>query len=106
MTKPGPVQSVALALLFLGLLSIALLCSAWANSLRGLWPPEADTFYLPPSNVLRIASFGHTELGADLIHARANVYFGTQLHARMPTKWLGQYLHAAIDLDPQFHRPC
>ncbi|HEX7599208.1 MAG TPA: hypothetical protein VF518_13410 [Polyangia bacterium] len=104
MTKPGPVQSIALALLFLGLLSIALLCSAWANSLRGHWPPEADTFYLPPSKVLRIASLSHTELGADLIHARANVYFGTQLHARMPTKWLGQYLHAAIDLDPQFHR--
>jgi len=25
----------------------------------------------------------------------------TQLHARLPHKWLAQYLHTAIDLDPQ-----
>jgi len=53
---------------------------------------------------LRVASLRHTELLADLIHARANVYYGTQLHARVPTKWLAQYLDTAIDLDPKFQR--
>jgi hypothetical protein len=99
-----PAQAVALTLLLLGLLAVVLLCQSKANSLRERWPPEADTFYLPPSKVLRILSLGHTEFGSDLIHSRANVYFGTQLHARMPTKWLAQYLHTAIDFDPQFHR--
>jgi hypothetical protein len=75
-----------------------------ASRLRSTWPPEADTFYLPPSSALRVASLGHTELLADLIHARANVYFGTQLHAGVPTKWLTRYLDSAIDMDPNFER--
>jgi hypothetical protein len=79
-------------------------CLAHATHLRDRWPPEADTFYLPPSSSLRVASLRHNELFADLIHARANVYFGTQLHARVPTKWLAGYLNSAIDLDPQFQR--
>jgi hypothetical protein len=88
----------------LGLAALAFLCLSHTTRLRETWPPEADTFYLPPSSALRIASLGHTELFADLIHARANVYFGTQLHARVPTKWLAQYLDAAMDLDPKFER--
>jgi hypothetical protein len=75
-----------------------------STRLRETWPAEADTFYLPPSSALRAASLRHTELFADLIHARANVYFGTQLHARVPTKWLANYLNSAIDLDPKFQR--
>jgi len=75
-----------------------------AGRLRATWPAEADTFYLPPSSALRAVSLGHNELFADLIHARANVYFGTQLHAQVPTKWLAHYLNTAIDLDPKFER--
>jgi len=101
-TSHWPVPT--LALLLLVLLGIAFFSLSRANRLRDRWPAEADTFYLPPSRILRLLSFGHTELAADLIHARANVYFGTQLHAHLPTKWLAQYLHTAIDLDPQFHR--
>jgi hypothetical protein len=95
------------ASLVLGLLlvsGLAYACLAHATHLREGWPPEADTFYLPPSSSLRVASLRHNELFADLIHARANVYFGTQLHARVPTKWLARYLDSAIDLDPQFQR--
>jgi len=96
--------ALAIGLLLLALATVALLCQSRANALHDRWPPEADTFYLPPSKIVKLASLGHSELAADLIHARANVYFGTQLHARLPTKWLAQYLHAAIDLDPQFRR--
>jgi hypothetical protein len=95
---------VAIGLLLLVLSTIALLCQSRANALRDHWPPEADTFYLPPSRILKLASLGHSELAADLIHSRANVYFGTQLHAHLPTKWLADYLNRAIDLDPQFRR--
>ena len=87
-----------------GLCALAFLCLAHTTHLRETWPPEADTFYLPPSSALRVVSLRHTEMLADLIHARANVYFGTQLHSRVPTKWLAQYLDAAIDLDPRFQR--
>jgi len=86
------------------LVAVTGLCLGRVERLRASWPPEADTFYLPPASALRAASLGHTELAADLIHARANVYFGTQMHARMPTRWLASYLHTAIDLDPQFQR--
>jgi hypothetical protein len=96
--------AAGLVLLLGALATVAGLSLARSQALRATWPGEADTFYLPPAKVLQVASLGHRELFADLIHARANVYFGTQLHARMPTKWLAQYLHTAIDLDPQFHR--
>ena len=89
---------------FGGLCALVFLCLAHATRLRETWPPEADTFYLPPSSALRVVSVRHNELLADLIHARANVYFGTQMHARVPTKWLAQYLDVAIDLDPKFER--
>ncbi len=89
----------------LGCFITASLCLGHATKLRATWPPETDTFYLPPSSSLKVASMGHTELAADLLHARANVYFGTQMHARVPTKWLANYLHAAMDLDPKFERP-
>jgi hypothetical protein len=98
----GP--ALALGLLLLALALVAGFCQSRANALHDRWPPEADTFYLPPSKILKLASLGHSELAADLIHSRANVYFGTQLHARLPTKWLAQYLNTAIDLDPQFRR--
>ena len=97
-------SALAIGLLLLVLSIVAGLCQSRANALHGRWPPEADTFYLPPSRIIKLSVLGHSELAADLIHSRANVYFGTQLHARLPTKWLAQYLHAAIDLDPQFRR--
>jgi hypothetical protein len=94
----------AVLAIFAGLAAASALCLARAERLRGEWPPEADTYYLPPSSALRVASLRHNELAADLIHARANVYFGTQLNARVPTKWLANYLHTAMDLDPRFDR--
>jgi hypothetical protein len=100
--RAGLVLGLSAGLLALSVLTY--LCLQHTVRLRDTWPPEADTFYLPPSSALRIASLRHNELFADLIHARANVYFGTQLHARVPTKWLAQYLDAAIDLDPKFQR--
>ena len=103
-SSSGLRRALLVALSLGALVAVAGLCLRRAQGLRAAWPPEADTFYLPPSAALRVASLGHTELLADLIHARANVYFGTQLHARMPTKWLANYLHSAIDLDPQFQR--
>ena len=102
MSRVGLVFGLLVGLLGLG--AFAFLCLQHTTRLRDTWPPEADTFYLPPSSSLRVASLRHTELLADLIHARANVYYGTQLHARVPTKWLAQYLDTAIDLDPKFQR--
>ena len=49
---------LALAVLAgLGALSaVSGLCLARANRLRDSWPPEADTFYLPPASTLHVAS--------------------------------------------------
>ena len=81
-----------------------LLCLRQASARRDGWPPEADTFYLPSSRTLHLISLGHHELAADLVAARTNVYFGTQVMAKGPQRWLPQYVNTAIDLDPWFHR--
>ncbi|HEY0710710.1 MAG TPA: hypothetical protein VGG33_28155 [Polyangia bacterium] len=91
-------------LLAAGLLAISGLAKQRAGALRATWPPEADVMYLPSSKTLRRLSLGHTELAADLVAARANVYYGTMLATRAPQRWLDQYIHTAIDLDPKFHR--
>ncbi len=75
-----------------------------AQRLRDRWPAEADNLYLPSSRLLRAMSLGHTELAADLVAARANVYFGAQLVAKQPHLWLARYLDTAADLDPRFQR--
>jgi hypothetical protein len=96
----------------LGLLALAV-ASTWlvtraslrtALTLRSTWPPEADTQVLPSAAVLRVASLGHHAMAADLMAARANVYFGTQIGARGEQKWLALMLNRAADLDPHFHR--
>jgi hypothetical protein len=75
-----------------------------SSELRATWPAEADNYYLPSSNTLRLASLGHHELAADLIAARGNVYFGTQILGKGEQRWLSQYVNTAVDLDPYFHR--
>jgi hypothetical protein len=97
-------RAAAFTLVLLASGALAVGARARAAALRGTWPPEADLMYLPSSGSLRRLALGHTELASDLVAARANVYYGTQATAKLPTRWLGQYLHAAIDLDPQFHR--
>jgi hypothetical protein len=91
--------------LALGALAAAtLLCLRQSGELRGAWPPEADTFYLPSSKTLRLLSLGHHELAADLVAARGNVYFGTQILSKGEQRWLTRYVNTAADLDPHFHR--
>jgi hypothetical protein len=70
---------------------------------RATWPREADALYLPSAKILEVLSLGHHEMAADLVAARANVYFGTQLASRGDHRWLGRYFQTAIDLDPWFH---
>jgi hypothetical protein len=98
---PSVVMATALAIGFVGLAGIG---RRHATALRATWPAEADLLYLPSSKTLRWLALGHTELASDLIAARANVYYGSLLSTKAPQRWLDQYLHAAIDLDPRFHR--
>ncbi len=90
----------------LGALALAVLTHTalrHALDLRATWPAEADTLYMPSAGALRLASLGHGALAADLVAARANVYFGTQLASKGEHRWLERYLTTAIDLDPRFH---
>jgi hypothetical protein len=107
--KPGMLGKRALAWLLAagllaGCLSLAMAARQQALGLRAGWPPEADLMYLPPASTLRWLALGHTELAADLVAARTNVYYGTQISSKAPQRWLDQYVHTAIDLDPRFHR--
>ena len=75
-----------------------------ALTLRAGWPRDADTLLLPRPGVLRLLSLGHPEMASDLVAARANVYFGTQLATRGDQRRLAEALQTAVDLDPRFHR--
>ncbi len=106
-TAPSRGQIVTAVMAVLALVGAGSIASAslqWARNLRAGWPPEADTYYLPSSRSLRLMSLGHTELAADLIAARSNVYFGTQLSNHGARRWLFRYIETAVDLDPKFHR--
>jgi hypothetical protein len=104
-TRTNTAAVVAITFFLLsGCLLLAGLSRRQAAGLRAGWPPEADLMYLPPSSTLRWLALGHTELAADLVAARANVYYGSQLATKAPTNWLDRYVNAAIDLDPHFHR--
>jgi len=75
-----------------------------ALALRAAWPPELDTLMVPRAAVLRLLSLGHSEMASDLVAARTNVYFGTQIATRGEHRMLEAALTTAIDLDPHFHR--
>src|SRR4051812_18399622 len=75
-----------------------------ALALRSSWPPELDTLAIPRSGLLRVLSLGHPEMASDLIAARANVYYGSQVQARGEPRMLAAALETAIELDPRFHR--
>ena len=75
-----------------------------ARALRAAWPPELDTLVVPRASLLRLLSLGHSEMASDLVAARANVYFGTQIASRGEHRMLAAALTTAIDLDPRFHR--
>ena len=98
-----PIAVVAAAVAILILLSSTRQALRSALALRATWPREADSLYLPPSGVLGALSLGHREMAADLVAARANVYFGSQIATRGEHRWLGHYLETAADLDPAFH---
>jgi hypothetical protein len=97
-------QRAAVALTLAGAGAAAFLCLSRASALRATWPPEADTFYLPSANTMRILSLGHHELASDLVAARGNVYFGSQIMTQGEQRWLSRYVKTAVDLDPYFHR--
>jgi DNA-binding transcriptional regulator YbjK len=96
--------SALVAGLLVGSAALALLAMNQATRIRASWPEEADALYLPSASTLRRLALGHTELAADLVAARANVYFGAQVHSKRPHLWLRNYFGTAIDLDPRLHR--
>jgi len=75
-----------------------------ARASRATWPPELDTLVVPRAALLRLLSLGHSEMASDLVAARANVYFGTQVATRGEHRMLAAALTTAVDLDPRFHR--
>jgi len=101
---PVLATAVAIALTTLALLAGARRALNAAQVLRSRWPREADTLILPPARLVRFLSLDHPEMAADLIAARANVYFGGQIASHGEQAWLARALNLAVDLDPSFQR--
>lgn len=112
MTASVPLRSRARGALSLalGVVALAAAITGTRGALRGALALragsalEADDLYLPGPTALRLLSLGHTEAAADLVAARANVYFGSQVARRGDQRWLARYLTTAVTLDPHFHR--
>ncbi len=102
--KTRGLTAALVALLFGGSVALTTAARRRAGELRATWPAEADLMYLPPSATLRWLALGHNELASDLVAARANVYYGTQIYSKGAQSWLDRYVHTAIDLDPSFQR--
>jgi hypothetical protein len=102
--RRGIVRGAALAASFAVLAAMTSSSLTAASAHRALWPAEADHLYLPPAATLKRLSLGHTEMAADLVAARTNVYFGTRLADKGEHRWLSRYIETALDLDPFFHR--
>lgn len=103
-TAPVVAITLAIALAALALLAGARRSLNAAQVLRSRWPREADTLILPPARLVRFLSLDHREMAADLIAARANVYFGGQIVSHGEQAWLARALNLAVDLDPAFQR--
>jgi hypothetical protein len=101
-----PVALVALAVAggFTAVIGGTAHALARALALRASWPPELDTLAIPRAGLLRVLSLGHPEMASDLIAARANVYYGSQVQAHGEPRMLAAALETAMDLDPRFHR--
>ena len=92
---------------------VVLVCCAWLFFFSAQWfrvekeisggrralGVTAETTYLPPGPVLRIASLGHQSFLADLIYVRAAHYFVRHLITDSQLPWLDRYLDAIWALD-------
>jgi len=72
-----------------------------AKLIRASFPDDADKYYLPPPQQLRVASMGYREAAADLVwigaiqHAADRHYYSGR---RFP--WLERYVDAVLALNP------
>ncbi len=60
---------------------------------------QAETLYIPPTPVLRMASLGHQSLAADLLYVRVAHYFVDHLIGDSQLPWIDLYLAAIWGLD-------
>jgi len=61
---------------------------------------RAETFYIPPYVVLRLASLGYETTMADLMFIRGHAYALSHLFTDRIFTWLDDYIGAVIYLDP------
>jgi hypothetical protein len=63
-----------------------------------------DIYYLPPSDILLVASLGYREALADLLWMKGLVYYADELLHRGGVKNLYRYGDAVLALDPDYKR--
>ena len=86
-------------------LSLLLLCNQWFHVNKDIARPQryvggdAETIYLPPSTVLRMASLGHQSFLADLLFVRVAHYFVDHLLSDSQLPFIDLYLEAIWALD-------
>lgn len=64
-----------------------------------------SVIYIPSGNLLRVMSFGYTDIVANMLWMRTTLYFGTQITTVKEYQWLYRFLDSVTDLDPLFRFP-
>lgn len=65
---------------------------------------EVETVFLPPTSVLKAASFGYRGLMSDLVFIRAHSYLLSHLFGDRQIEWLDAYYQRVAGLDPYNRR--
>jgi hypothetical protein len=75
------------------------------NARYRLRESEGDVYPLPPAPQMVTLSLGYRAALADLVFAHVLVSSGIHVQEKRPFEFVGNYLDAINELDPQFERP-
>ncbi len=97
-------SAIYVGIAILGFVAAVSLQNKSASALNSVMERD-DRYYLPPSQWIRVFSFGYNEAAADLIWVKTIVYFGekmTEKKSKAGSQFVMNYLLSAVDLDPRF----
>lgn len=92
-------------------LAIAGLCWLGARALdaaaleeRAAWPDAEEHIWVPPPEATPLLSMGYRQLWADVLWARALVYYGASRKTGTDYPYITRFMDNVLALDPKFRR--
>src|SRR5688572_19810751 len=98
--------TVAILLVTIAVWGAGLAVGNAARSIRDGWPKTEEYVVLPPPGAALYVSVPPTyrELAADIVWARALVYYGSSITGETDLRYLERFIDTVLELDPKFRR--